>query len=261
MPIMSDILHKSAKATHYNKEVEAYDSFNEKNSLTINQFIAKTLKRHKKHTVVDLACGTGSQVFYLEQLGFAAVGYDINAKMLKIARGKAKNHNLKSQFNKGDMRTTQAGQFDALVTIFNAIGHLTKNDFQKAIKNIYHNLNQRGLYMFDIFNLDYLREADNITMLTIDWLTNINNTIKREIQYSTIDKEGILTSYDIYHEQQANNKVKISKACQTLQVYSAKQLKILLEENGFQVLRQCNIDGSRFSLKKSERIMTVAQKR
>ena len=58
---------------------------------------------------------------------------------------------------------SQVGQFDAVITIFNAVGHLTKQDFKKAIQNIYTNLNDRGLYVFDIYNLNYLLYKDNIT--------------------------------------------------------------------------------------------------
>ena len=83
----------------------------------------------------------------------------------------------------------------------------------------------------------------------------------REIQYSTIDNNGVLASYDIYHKQIGTNKPKTTKAFQTLQVYSAKQLKTMLEKNGFKVLRQSSIDGSKFHETKTERILTVAQKR
>ena len=257
---MTKITHISAKPSHYNKEAEFYDSFNEEGSTVMNQFIEKTLSKYKVKSVLDLTCGTGSQVFYLVKKGFDVVGSDISAKMLRIAKEKAKNLNLDISFIKGDVRTTKLRKFDAVITMFNAIGHLTKDDFDKSIKNIYANLNDRGIYIFDIFNLDYLQNGNNITKLTIDGQEKHGNSIRREIQYSTIDNEGILASYDIYHEQEGSNKPKISKAFQTLQVYSAKQLKDMLENNGFEVLRQCNVDGSRFYPNKSERIITIARK-
>lgn len=258
--IMTQITHVSAKPSHYNKEAEFYDSFNEQGSALMNQFIEKILRKYKVKSVLDLSCGTGSQVFHLVKQGFDAIGSDISAKMLKIAKEKAKNANLDISFIKGDMRTTQLTPCDVVITMFNAIGHLTKDDFDKSIKNIYQNLNNRGIYMFDIFNLDYLQYGNNITKLTIDGQEKHGNTIRREIQYSTIDNDGVLASYDIYHEQEGSNKPKISKAFQTLQVYSAKQLEVMLEDNGFEVLRQCGVDGSRFYPNKSERIMTIARK-
>ncbi len=79
------------------------------------------------------------------------------------------------------MRTMQAGKFDAVITIFNAIGHLTRSDFEKAMKNIYGNLNEKGIYVFDIFNLSYFLKDDNITKLTIDWQKKLGNRRLREI--------------------------------------------------------------------------------
>src|SRR5690606_20096416 len=99
------------------------------------------------------------------------------------------------QLIKGDMRTTYAGEFDAVITIFNAIGHLTRHDFEKALRNIHRNLKRGGIYLFDIFNLNYLIKNDRITTLTIDWLKHTGKTRVREIQYSTINQHGILASY------------------------------------------------------------------
>lgn len=258
---MKSPAHISAKPSHYNKEADHYDLMNEKNSKKINQFIEKTLKKHSAENILDLSCGTGSQVFWLIKKGFNIVGVDINLKMLKIARKKAKNEGLKITFLKGDMRTTKVDNFDAVITIFNSIGHLTAEDFEHALQNIYANLKPGGLYIFDIFNLSYLLKEDNITKLSIDWLKRTGDLMTREIQYSTINHNGILASYDIYHEQRGNEPPKISKAFQTLQVYTRQQLSSLLEKNGFNVIQQCDIDGRAFQDELTERILTVAKRK
>lgn len=251
--------HQSAKPFHYNKNAEHYDAFNEENSASINQTLASIFKRHSIKTVADFTCGTGSQVFWLTQQGFNVVGCDINAKMLKIACQKAKQKKLKINFIQGDVRSNRLGKLDAAITIFNAIGHLTKTDFEIAIKNIHSNLNQGGLYIFDIFNLNYLLQGDNITKLTIDWQKTSGTAKIRDIQYSTISEDGILASYTISHVQYQDKPDKISKSFQTLQVYSASQLEDTLMQNSFKVVSLCNPDGSTFSETKSERILVVAQ--
>jgi SAM-dependent methyltransferase len=48
--------------------------------------------------------------------------------------------------------------FDAVITIFNAVGHLTKSGFEKAIRNIHRNLNAGGIYVFDILNLEAMTD-------------------------------------------------------------------------------------------------------
>jgi len=253
--------HASAQPSHYDKEAATYDVFNEQQSAAINSLIQKTLEEHKVTTVLDLACGTGSQVFWLMKIGFEVVGVDISEKMLEIAKGKSKHDDLDVNFILGDMRTSKIGQFDAVLTIFNAMGHLTKEDFEKAIQNIHANLNVGGLYIFDIFNLSYLLEGDNITKLTIDWQKKYDDKTVREIQYSTITTDGVLASYDIYHEQVGSEEPKISNAFQTLQVYTAEQLKEMLEGNGFEIVKQCTLDGAESNETQTERIMTIASKK
>lgn len=152
-------LHKSAKPSHYNKEAENYDAFNEANSKPINQLIETILKKHRVKTVLDLTCGTGSQVFWLAKRGYEVVGADINSKMLKVANSKAQKEKLALKFLKGDMRTIKVGKFDAVITIFNAVGHLTKIDFEEAMKNISDNLKDGDLYIFDINNLSFLMDG------------------------------------------------------------------------------------------------------
>lgn len=255
---MKTKLHRSAKPSHYNKEADSYDAFNEKNAQPMNSLIESFLKKHSVHTVLDLTCGTGSQVFWLANSGYEVTGVDINSRMLKIAKSKA-NKEQALKLIKGDMRSTYIGQFDAVITMFNSIGHLTKNDFEVAANNINKNLKINGLYIFDIFNLNFLLEGNNITRLTIDWQEVVDGNKFREIQYSTISQDGILASYDIYIEQKDSN-TKTSRCSQTLQVYSANQLKTILEANGFKVLHQCGMDGIEITENKTERIITVAKK-
>lgn len=259
---MKTIKHTTAKASYYNTRAECYDEFNENNSRAINALLEKILKEHQVATVLDLTCGTGSQVFWLQEKGFEIVGSDISQSMLKIAKQKAKLKQLKIKFLESDCRTVHAGQFDAAITIFNAIGHLTREDFKLTIQNINRNLNPGGLYIFDIFNLDYLKAGNNITKLTGDWMAITDGQKFREIQFSTISDDGILASYSTYVYQDGNESpTKISKGYEnTLQVYSSAELQGLLKENGFVVLAQTDINGEAFSKEGSERILTIAKK-
>lgn len=252
--------HVSASATHYDKESSHYDAFNEENSLSTNQLIERILQKYKAKTVLDLTCGTGSQVFYLVKHGYEVTGVDINKKMLTIAENKAREQRVDVKFVLGDVRISQCGKYDAVITVFNAIGHLTKSDFAKALINISTNLNEGGLYIFDIFNLEFLLEKDNITKLTIDIQKQDADVLAREIQYSTINEAGVLASYDIYHQQKVSMEPVISTAFQTLQTYTASQLKRLLAENSFEVLDICSIDGTKLIETETERLLVVAKK-
>ena len=201
---MKSLSHTSAKPSHYDFAAAHYDGFNEKNSKPINQLIDRILKKYGTKSVLDLTCGTGSQVFWLAKRGYEVVGADINSKMLAVAKCKARETKLPVKLLLGDIRNLEVGKFDAVVSIFNAVGHLTKVDFEKAIRNIRNNLKIGGLYVFDIFNLNYLSEHDHIKKLTIDWQQVSGRTTCREIQYSTIDKNGTLASYTTSHVQKGS---------------------------------------------------------
>lgn len=259
---MKPLKHTTAKASYYNTRAKSYDDFNENNSKAINLILEKILKQHNVSTILDLTCGTGSQVFWLSDSGFEVVGSDISPSMLKIAKQKAKLKNLKIKFLQGDCRAIQVGNFDAVITIFNAIGHLTREDFKLTTQNINHNLNPGGLYIFDIFNLDYLKHENNITKLTGDWMTISNGNKVREIQFSTISDDGILASYSTYVNQEGHSDpTKISKGYgNTLQVYSADELRAILKDSGFIVLNQTGMNGEEFSKENTERIVTIAKK-
>src|SRR3989338_5996821 len=255
----SSVMHGKIP-TWYDKNSEFEETFNKDtiDSKITNQSIEKILKKYKVKTVLDLTCGTGSQVFYLAKRGYKVIGSDISKGMLKIAKRKLKKDNIK--FLRGDMRTIKIGKFDAALTIFNSVGHLTKSDFEKTIRNIYSNLNDGGIYIFDILNLDYVTHHNNITKLSLEKIRKIGDTRLREIQHSVIDENGILISYTTFYIQKNNAKMKRSKTTITLQLYNAKELRVMLARNGFKVLGQYAIDGSKFSNTKTERILTVALK-
>lgn len=256
---MTKIRHGKASDL-YNEESKHYDSFNEANSKTANKTVEKVLEKYKVKTVLDLTCGTGSQVFWLAKHGYKVTGSDISPNMLKIAKSKAKAEKLHIKFLLGDMRTIKVGKFDAAITIFNAIGHLTKAGFEKAIRNIHQNLNDGGIYVFDIFNLNYLKKDDYITKLSIDWVRIVGNMKLREVQHSIIDDKGVLISHTTDYVQRGSGKPKISKSIGTLQLYTANELKEMLARNGFKVLGQYAMDGSKFAEEETERILTVAKK-
>lgn len=259
---MKSLKHKTAKASYYNSRADCYDEFNENNSKSTNSILEQILKEHNVATVLDLTCGTGSQVFWLSNSGFEVVGTDISRSMLKIAKQKAKLKNLKIKFFHGDCRNISVGVFDSAITIFNSIGHLTREDFKDTIQNINRNLKPGGLYIFDIFNLDYLKHENNILKLTGDWITSKDNKKVREIQFSTISDDGVLASYSTYvYEDERSGLTKVSKGYEnTLQVYGSDELKLLLQQGGFSVLKQVSINGEEFSKEKTERILTVAKK-
>ena len=259
------IPHRTALPNHYDMCAKNDEYFNSEDSaLPMNSAVATLLQSHHPNcrSVLDVTCGAGSQFFYLAQRGYDVTGSDINVKMLEVARNKALKLSLglQNRFHVADMRSVQLGKFDAVISIFNAVGHLTREDFERAMLNVKSNLIKDGIYIFDIYNAEYLRNESNIAKLTIDFIKRKpSGDIIRKVQYSDIDKDGVLASHTTSYEDNPRGQRTVSRSVQTLQVYTAEELVEMLNRSGFNVLEQCGIDRTKFSATETERIFTTAQ--
>jgi SAM-dependent methyltransferase len=246
----------------YQELPEYFDAHNmNDNTDARNRIIETRLQEHQVKTVLDMTCGTGSQVFYLKKYGYEVTGADFSPALLDIAREKARKEQVDVRFVDGDVRTLKVGQFDAVITIFNAVGHLTKSDFEKALQNIRDNLKEGGLYVFDIFNLEAMTDSV-VRDLAMDVRKTVEDTQLHAIQTSILDREkGRLTSYDHLTIQKGSAPIKEYKSQFTLQIYTAQELREILSRNGFETLHQQGFDGEELIEDQTLSMLTVARKR
>lgn len=254
--------HKLGLPFEYQQMPEYFDAHNvNADTEAKNALIENLLKEQRVHTVLDMTCGTGSQVFYLNERGYEVVGSDFSPALIKMARNKADKLGKKITFIDGDMRDLHVGQFDAVITIFNAIGHLTKADFEITLRNIYANLKDNGVYVFDIFNLQAITD-DTIDKFKMDIESVVNGVKIRNEQYSEIDrKNGLLTSHDRYTISKGEGELETCTNTFSLQIYTANELQEMLAKYGFEIIHQYDMDGNEFIADKSLNILTVARKK
>lgn len=245
----------------YQQMPEYFDAHNVSEETAVkNAVVERLLKERNVKTVLDMTCGTGSQVFYLTQRGYQVTGSDFSPALLEQARQRAKAHNLDLTFIDGDMRNLQVGKFDAVITMFNAIGHVSKPDFAKTIQNIHANLNNGGIYIFDIFNLAAITD-EVIDSFKMDIQTTKNDANIRNQQHSEVDRENrLLTSHDHYTITKEGSEPEIYTNSFSLQIYTADELKEMLEKSGFEVVHQYDLYGNEFIADKTLNILTVARK-
>lgn len=246
----------------YQQLPEFFDAKNiQPDTAAKNSRIETLLKKYNIKSVLDLTCGTGSQVFYLAEHGYQVTGADFSPELLRIARKKATAQNVIVQFIDGDMRTLQVGQFDAIITIFNAVGHVTRDGFEQTLQNIHRNLNPGGIYIFDILNLQAMADA-NVAQLACYTHKKVDDTQILATQCSTIDRtEGVLTSYNNVMIQRNAQKPEQFQQEFSLQIYTAQELQTMLKQKGFETLEQTTFDGTPFSPDNSVTILTVARKK
>src|SRR5580658_3089010 len=74
----------------YQQMPEYFDAHNvSEQTAAKNAVVEKLLKEQKVKTVLDMTCGTGSQVFYLAERGYEVIGSDFSPALLEQARKKA----------------------------------------------------------------------------------------------------------------------------------------------------------------------------
>lgn len=253
--------YKLGLPIEYQHMPELFDAHNvNEQTETKNALIERLLQEQNVKTVLDMTCGTGSQVFYLSERGYEVIGSDFSPALLDIARKKAHAIKRSIVFIDGDMRTLKVGRFDAVITIFNAIGHLIKTDFEIALKNIRANLKEGGLYIFDIFNLQAIT-PDIIDGFAMHIERVVDGIITRNVQHSEIDKiKGLLTSHDHYTLVKAGCEPEEHTNSFSLQIYTPQELAVILNENGFEIVQQYDMDGNDFIADKSLTMLTVARK-
>ncbi|HEV2524094.1 MAG TPA: class I SAM-dependent methyltransferase [Gammaproteobacteria bacterium] len=244
----------------YQKNPEFFDALNiGDDTESKNSVIEKLLKVHKVKTVLDMTCGTGSQVFYLIKHGYEVTGSDFSPDLLQQARAKAKKAGLNVTFIDGDIRNVKVGKFDAVITIFSAVSHLSKDGFPKAIRNIGKNLKEGGIYIFDVSNL----EAMTNTVVADPWYVHKRNVDSQmcNVQFSIIDRDsGLVTNYDHCIIQKGKEKPTLSKSKFTSQIYTAEELDEILSANGFETISRYGLDGKSFVKDNTPNILTIARK-
>ena len=99
--------------------------------------------------VLDLGCGTGNHAVPLAQRGYAVVGVDRSAEMLRQAGERASA----ARFVLGDITSTQLdGAFDAVLMMFAVLGYQTRNcEAQAALSTARRHLATGGLLFADVW--------------------------------------------------------------------------------------------------------------
>lgn len=114
-------------------------------------------------TVLDCACGIGTQAIGLAALGYAVTGSDISEGELKEARERAAKSNVSIRFERADFRTlseTFAEKYDIVICMDNALPHmLSAEDLKAALESIADRLIPGGIFVASIRDYDALLAA------------------------------------------------------------------------------------------------------
>ena len=112
------------------------------------------------HTVLDLACGTGSLTCELAQRGYEMIGADLSEEMLAQAAEKARDiSGIPPIFLHQAMEELDLyGTIDACVCCLDSVNYVTRpKKLARAFQRVHTFLMPGGLFLFDINTPDKLR--------------------------------------------------------------------------------------------------------
>ncbi len=118
-------------------------------------FIEKEINYNKAARILDIGCGTGRHSIELSKRGYSVTGIDLSESMLKRAKNKASDQNLKIVFQKHDARKLPFfNEFDLVIMLCEGAFPLMETDemnFQ-ILRNAANTLKPKGKLIFTTLN-------------------------------------------------------------------------------------------------------------
>ncbi len=125
----------------------------------IKEFIGEASK-----TVLDVACGIGTQSIGLAQIGYKVTSSDLSSAEVEQARQEARRHAVQIEFQVVDMRQvweTYQRQFDIVIACDNSVPHLLDNDeILLAFRQFYQCAKSGGCCIITVRDYAQLRKTD-----------------------------------------------------------------------------------------------------
>jgi SAM-dependent methyltransferase len=122
------------------------------------QFFSDVLRAHGKHSVLDVATGTGFHSVRLTDADFDVTSVDGSAAMLAKALENGEKRGLILKTIQADWRELNRGihgKYDAIICLGNSFTHLhTEQDRRKALAEFYAALRHDGILILDQRNYD-----------------------------------------------------------------------------------------------------------
>ena len=193
-------------------------------------FLIHILKLQKKHSILDVPCGTGRHTLALAQKGYSVVGLDINDICLKQARQTCRN--MKNvQIKKGNMSRLiwTRGKFDILINMFSSFGFFkTEKENKQVLKGFIKTLKHGGQIVIQTINREYVL-AD---FSPFQWKENAKFHIVSKRKYEP------KTKYIESHQVFLCKKSKLwEKSYHRVRLYSISEMKTLLKESGLKKIK------------------------
>ena len=146
-------------ASQYDKLFFDWQSTTQEQSLILSKLFADN-GFDKSATVLDCACGIGTQSIGLAMLGYDVTASDISKLEIAEAKQRADKNNVSIRFEYADfcaLSETFSEQFDIVICMDNALPHmLTEEELASAVESITNQMTHGGIFIASIRDYDAL---------------------------------------------------------------------------------------------------------
>lgn len=161
-PLITE-LPTSCMAQKFYEELAFYYDFiceDRKQDVDVLRTLIKTHKQSKENKLLDVACGTGREDYYLKEY-FHVTGIDVHEGVLALAQ----KRNPDIHYIRADMSSFTLNTTVDVITCFDALNYMpTLTDLKKTLKTFYNHLNKGGVLIFYIDSLkEHFKEKTLIT--------------------------------------------------------------------------------------------------
>ncbi|MBN2693538.1 methyltransferase domain-containing protein [bacterium] len=204
--------------------------------VSINNTIDWIIKRvPNKASILDLGSGPGLYAIELAKLGYKVTGVDFNKSSIEYA---IDNNHIegKTEYIYGDYLNESLNNsiYDSVLMIYCDFGALIPSEQEKILKKIYSLLPKDGVFIFDVFG----KRLADIKKDKRNWYYSNGGDFWRENPYIMLEEvKNFPNSQAIGARYILIDEVTKEKTDYIMwdQYYDEKQIKTLLENNGFLV--------------------------
>ena len=146
-------------ASHYDKLFLDWKATTKEQAVLL-QGIFQKFNFGQTASILDCACGIGTQAIGLASLGYKVIASDISDGEIAEAKTRAANANVDIRFENADfcaLSEVFTEKFDIVIAMDNALPHMmTGEDLSKAVKSIANQIKENGIFVGSIRDYDAL---------------------------------------------------------------------------------------------------------
>ena len=213
----------------YGADAKLYDAFFSSDTAERNKEYSARRNVPEDSEVLDLACGTGSIISRLEE-DYDIIGADISKQMLEIA-----SENTDSELVQADMTDLPfENEFEAVLMYGHPISHLEGyENVQRTFEPVYHALGDDGILVMDFL-------TDNIGKVSLETREQQVGAYQVKIspEFQNYNPATHSADYIMRFQIENDGSVQEIEHQSAVQGFSSEELKYLLEEAGFDSIKE-----------------------